>query len=166
MTSSLALGSVALGRNSTANFCQREGRLVSVDRGQHRAVAADQVHIQTRRAVQETHFGGEIIRLPVAHADAAKALVGNAKVRLALRMDANVVRIARIKAVVIADGQLALGHAGADLRPAHHRVRELEAAIFHQLRVEAAVGAKIDVLEEYAPHGRIDFRAGAGRFGR
>jgi len=64
--------------------------------------------------------------------------------------------VARCEGIIGANGQLPLGLERAYLHPAHQGAGEFESAVFHQLRVETAVGAEIDILEKNAPHGGVD----------
>ncbi len=65
-------------------------------------------------------------------------------------------RIAFAARLVGLDGHVALGQAGRNFEPAHHRLGKFKRAIFHQLGIQPAVGAKIDVFKKRAPHRRID----------
>jgi len=44
--------------------------------------------------------------------------------------------------------------------PALQMIRKFERAVLYQLRIETAVGGEIDIFDEDAVHGRLDFGAG------
>ena len=50
--------------------------------------------------------------------------------------------------------------------PAHQRLRELERAVFHQLGIQPAIAAEVDVLEKDAEQPRPDGRAGPAEIER
>lgn len=48
----------------------------------------------------------------------------------------------------------------AESAPTHERFRKFKTAILDQLGIQPAIGAQVDILEEDAPHRRIDPGAG------
>ncbi len=98
------------------------------------------------------------VPLPGLDADPAEAVVGDA-VAAGARRQPQVVRVRGGRRPIGPDRELALRIGRGRLLPAHERLRELEGPVLDPLRIEAAVGGEVDVLEEDAVHRRGDRRA-------
>ncbi len=115
-------------------------------------------HRQPGRARDAARQHRDDVALPRLDADRSEAVVGDA-VAAGLRGEADVVRIRRRRRPIGAHREVTLGVGAGRLLPAHERFRELERAVLDLLRIEAAVGGEVDVLEEDAVHGRGDRHA-------
>ncbi|MCR6657037.1 MAG: hypothetical protein NVV63_14780 [Opitutus sp.] len=125
---------------------------------EHEAGRRDEfrTHEQSRAAA---HIDAEIVNLALLHADAAKALVldHGASIR---GNDAREVRVGRMTLRIALHSHPRAARVGRGHVPAGERFGKLKRPILHQLGVETAVGAEVDVLVKHTPHRGLDRGAG------
>ena len=147
---------MSLGRSVAVILLQLEEMPGKACCGQRGAVEADDFDGNFGRAFDVADLGGEIIGVAGSDTHAAEAFVANSQWSLGFRGDAHVVGIGVAEGRFGKDRHVALGKAGGNLEPSHHRIGEFKRAVLDHLGVKAAVGTQVDVLEEGTPHGGID----------